>query len=519
MGRKTSILTVIGAACLLALPCAHATTGLSALAGLKDFLIWVASLAAYLVIFLLLFVFIRGRRMRVMLMVAFFAGLLFVPPFQFISYIGLHHIQPVNNLPQNVKMESVEVLGAHVLRRDNGELVYFASRYGGNRNYWKLLETRPAVSFDNTSGTDLAMTIYDRIKASEFRDIEKNRYGRNLLNIPLIADEVPEYRILSLTGKTLPRDWQATGEMLFGAVSSDSDPDWIRELIARGADLDYQEPIHLWTSLHRAIGYGQFEVVEILFEAGASNDKADSKGRKPIDLLMSRYLHPTGGGDTPGIRALLKIMENDWQATGYMLIIASNLASDPAWIGYLVKRGAPINYRDPDHLNTALHLTLLRHQFASVKMLVELGAKKTIVNKEGKTPEDYVREMLQQSAGTENQAKLQQLLELVKTDQWQATGIMLHLAKDNPQRIEELLQLGADPEYRNSNGDNALYLAIQLKNYGNAKALILGGADLNSTGGPGLNLMQTLTMFIDKSESGTDRKKREALIELVKSRQ
>jgi len=82
-----------------------------------------------------------------------------------------------------------------------------------------------------------------------------------------------------------------------------------------------------------------------------------------------------------------------------------------------------------------------------------------------------------------------------------------------------LMQLGADPEYRNGNGDNALYYAIQMKNYANAKALILGGADLNSTSGPGLNLMQSLTMFIDNPESSADRKKREELIELVKSRQ
>jgi len=519
MGRKTSILHAIGVACLLVLPSASATTGLSSLAGLKDLLIGVAYLAAYLVTFLLLIVFISGRRNRVMLMVAFFAVPLFVPPFQFISYVGLHYVQPVNNLPQDVNMETVEVLGDHTLRRDNGELVHFPTRFGGNHNYWQVLEARPAVSVAQTTGTDLAIEIYDRIKAYEIKEIEKNRYGGNLLTLPLIADEIPEYRILSLTGKTLPQDWQASGEMLYGAVGGGSDPDWTRELIARGAELDYQDPTHLWTPLHRAIAHGQFEVAKILFEAGASNEKADNKGRKPIDLLMSRYLHPTGGGDTPGIRDLLKSMENDWPATGYMLIFASHSKSDPSWITYLVKRGAPVNFRDPDYLNTALHLTVLRRQYASVKTLVGLGAEKALVNKEGKTPEDYVREMLEKPAQTDDPAKLRQLLELVQSGRWRATGKMLHLAKDNPDRIRALMQQGADPEYKNSNDDNALYFALQMKNYANAKALILGGADLNSLGGPGLNLMQTLTMFIDRSESKADRKKREELIKLVKSRQ
>ena len=519
MGRRTSILAAICIACLLVLPSANATTGLSSLAGLAELLTWVASLAAYLVVFLLLIVFIRGRRNKVMVMAAFFAGLLFVPPFQFISYVGLHYVQPVDNLPRDVNTETLEVLGDHTLRRNNGELVYFPSRFGGNYNYWNLLKTRPLVSIAKTIGTDLAIEIYDRKKTYEFRDIEKNKYARNLLTIPLIADEIPEYRILSMTGKTLPQDWQASGEMLYGAVGSDSDPDWIRGLIARGAELDYQDPTQLWTPLHRAIASGQFGVAKILIEAGASNEKADNKGRKPIDLLMSRYQHPTGGGDTPAIRDLLKTMENDWQATGYMLFFASHSNSDPAWITYLVKRGASIDYRDPDHLNTALHLAVLRRQYASVKALVDLGAQKIIVNKEGKTPEDYVREMLVQPAQTDDPAKLRDLLELVQTGRWRATGKMLHLDKDNPEGIRAMMQHGADPEYKNSNGDNALFFAIQMKNYANAKALILDGADLNGRGGPGLNLMQTLTMFIDKSESRADRKKRKELIELVKSRQ
>jgi ankyrin repeat protein len=519
MGRKTSILPAIGIACLLVLPSANATTGLSSLAGLADLLLWLAYLAAYLVVFLLLIVFIRGRRNKVMVMVAFFAGLLLVPPFQFISYVGLHYIQPVNNLPQDVNMETLEVLGDHMLRRNGGELVYFPSRFGGNHNYWNLLKTHPPVSIDKTTGTELALKIYGRKKASEFRDIENKKYARKLWTIPLIADEIPEYRILSLTGKTLPQDWQASGEMLYGAVGPDSDPDWTRGLIARGAELDYQDPTQLWTPLHRAISSGQFEVAKVLFEAGASNEKADNRGRKPIDLLMSIYQHPTGGGDTPAIRDLLKTMENDWQATGHMLFFASHSKSDPAWITYLVKRGAPIDYRDPNHLNTALHLTVLRRQYASVETLIGLGAQKTIINKEGKTPEDYAREMLEQPAQTDDPARLRDLLELVQTGRWRPTGKMLHLGKDNPERIRAMMQLGANPEYKNSNGDNALFFAIQMKNYANAKALVLGGADLNGRGGPGQNLMQTLTMFIDKSESRADRKKRKELIELVKSRQ
>jgi len=50
---------------------------------------------------------------------------------------------------------------------------------------------------------------------------------------------------------------------------------------------------------------------------------------------------------------------------------------------------------------------------------------RSIINRELlKTAEDYVRVMLEQSAQTDEQAKLRQLLELVKTGHWQATGKM-----------------------------------------------------------------------------------------------
>lgn len=518
MSLKNTIRGATAFAGLAVMAQAEATTGLSSLAGLAELFFALISLGAYFLVFLLLIVFIRKRKIRVMLVVAFFAGLLFVPPFQFIQFVGIHYLQQVDNLPPQDDLETVEILGDHILRRKNGELVLFPERFGGNYNYWKILRQNPPVSISSTDGDERQIKIYNRKRAYEFRDIEKGKFGDNLITIPLIAYEVPRYRILDLSGRQLPNDWQADGEILHGAAGADSSPDWVRELITQGAELDYRDPVYRQTPLHRAIQNGQFEIATVLLDAGAAIDVADNKGRKPIDLLMTRYLHPRGIGDTPEIRALLKSMESGWRADGRMLIIAANSNSDPAWIAYLIERGAPVDYHDPDHRNTALHLTVLRRQFDSAKALIRLGAQKNLVNKEGHTPGDYLRQMLDKPAVNDDPVKLNALLELVEPH-WKATGLMLHMRQDNPLRIRALLQHGADPEVRNGNGDTALQHAIQMKQYGNAKTLILADVDLSGINGAGMNLVQSLTLFVDRAETAEVRRQREELLELIRQRQ
>jgi hypothetical protein len=52
-------------------------------------------LTSYLLIFLMLLIFACNRKIRILLIPAFFIGLLFVPPFQFIEHVSFHYIKPL----------------------------------------------------------------------------------------------------------------------------------------------------------------------------------------------------------------------------------------------------------------------------------------------------------------------------------------------------------------------------------------------------------------------------------------
>ncbi len=82
----------------LATPSAVATTGLSSLAGLAEFFLLLLYLAGYMVVFLLLLVFVGGRKVKLFFILAFFSGLLFMPPFQAINLVSFHYVKAVSNL-------------------------------------------------------------------------------------------------------------------------------------------------------------------------------------------------------------------------------------------------------------------------------------------------------------------------------------------------------------------------------------------------------------------------------------
>jgi len=292
----------------------------------------------------------------------------------------------------------------------------------------------------------------------------------------------------------------------------------VQHLLDRGAELNYQDPAYLKTSLHQAISRRKLPIAKLLVSAGAKYDIPDNKGVTAVEQVKEIYQHSRELGDTPEIMDLLRLMESDWQATGQMLILACHSKSDPSWVLYLAKRGANVNYQDLEHHNTPLHLAVIRRQYETAKVLIKLGAKSTIANKAGKKPADYIIEIFESPNKDDDLDELNNLFDLLQTHR-QATGKMFHLSKDNPLLIQLLMDRRADAEFKNSNGDNALHFAIQMKNYANAKVLVETGADLNSTSGAGLTVVQALTLFIDKNESKSERIKRKELLELVKNKQ
>ena len=221
-----------------------------------------------------------------------------MPPFQAINLVGFHYVKAVNNLPQDPKIETLEVLDERFLRRKNGEFIYFATSFGGNFNYWRVIGPDTPVTIEKGSANLVTVTIYDKKAEYEFRDAQKSMYGQNAFVIPLFAFEIPSYRVLKLTGGDLPVDLKATGEMLFGAANYATDSDWVQYLLDRGAELNYQDPASLKTSLHQAISRRKFSIARQLIGAGAKYDITDNNGVTAVDQVMNIYQHPRGLVDT-----------------------------------------------------------------------------------------------------------------------------------------------------------------------------------------------------------------------------
>jgi ankyrin repeat protein len=134
----------------------------------------------------------------------------------------------------------------------------------------------------------------------------------------------------------------------------------------------------------------------------------------------------------------------------------------------LLDRGADVNYQDPSNLDTPTHRAIYQSQFETAKILILAGARSDITNANGKSP---TAQLVRQIAGPRNWPAVSENKELIKLleGDWQATGEMLHLRKNDPKWIQILLDHWAQANFRNSNGNTALHHAIQMKNYENAK--------------------------------------------------
>jgi len=160
-------------------------------------------LTSYLLIFLMLLIFARNRKIRILLIPAFFIGLLFVPPFQFIEHVSFHYIKPVNNFPPGKTIEAVQLLGDSFLTRNNGEPIYFPTIFGGNYDYWKVLKNDAPVIIEEDNEEVVSITIYDKKRPYVLSQAHAQQFGRDKFIVPIFAHEFPEYRELALTGKTL----------------------------------------------------------------------------------------------------------------------------------------------------------------------------------------------------------------------------------------------------------------------------------------------------------------------------
>jgi hypothetical protein len=110
---------------------------------------------AYLIGLVCLFFYLKGRKLKIMVSIVLFISLLFIPPFQLEERFIFHYRKPIHNIPRDKTTESVEVLGANFIKRKNGELIYFPTKFEGKRIPVKFITPDTALIIEKKDLTDM----------------------------------------------------------------------------------------------------------------------------------------------------------------------------------------------------------------------------------------------------------------------------------------------------------------------------------------------------------------------------
>ncbi|MHC4200831.1 MAG: ankyrin repeat domain-containing protein [Planctomycetota bacterium] len=124
-------------------------------------------------------------------------------------------------------------------------------------------------------------------------------YAKHYLRIPLVTTIVGKNEAAEIGhGTVLPPDWRADNELLLRGIRKPvqcgykARPEWIKELLERGADPNCVGSIRGDSPLHWAANT-EVGVARALIEAGARVEAVDSKGRTPLHVAATRNFDVT----------------------------------------------------------------------------------------------------------------------------------------------------------------------------------------------------------------------------------
>ncbi|MDJ0841626.1 MAG: TonB family protein [Acidobacteriota bacterium] len=207
--------------------------------------------------------------------------------------------------------------------------------------------------------------------------------------------------------------------------------DILNLLADNGADLDARD-YYGETALVKAISYGRMGVVASLLDRG-------------VDVTI-----PSKQGSTPLMFAAAK--------------------NERFMIRMLHAKGADLEAED-NYGMTPVFYAVINGQVQALSTLMELGARADVKNKRGATPMDYAQLFVHKDTA---------LLLSGKGYLAAPTHPLFNAVyKNDPQRIRELLQEGANADHAGKNGETALLVAGRLGLHDVASQLLAGGAEMN----------------------------------------
>lgn len=242
-------------------------------------------------------------------------------------------------------------------------------------------------------------------------------------------------------------------------------------LLKNGADTSSQD-ISGTTPLHEAVRYGNVEIVSELISSGANVNGQDSLGKTPLLVLI-----PVENQDkiyslllTNGANANHKDMYGD-----SILHTAAMTSMKTELLEKFVRAGADVNVRNKKGL-TPISVSIEHNNAAQLKFFVEHGAD--IHAEDAKKITPLVSVLLRK----DDLYKSLIVKETVATvDSEGNTPLIIALKRNVPyERIEYILNLGANVNARNREGESALYIAVEKNNRRVGELLLSHGADIFS---------------------------------------
>nr|WP_180486050.1 ankyrin repeat domain-containing protein [Treponema socranskii] len=246
----------------------------------------------------------------------------------------------------------------------------------------------------------------------------------------------------------------------------------VRYLLANGAHTSAQD-ITGATPLHEAVRYGDIDIAKALLESGADVNAEDNLGKTPVMLVIPEDKREAM------YRILIEHAADVAKKDAYgdtVLHTATMTSLTPSILELLVAGGADVNARNKDGVSPLL-IAVQKRNFAHVKFYAERGADINSADKAGDTPLTL--------ALKDGQAMLEMLVNRTNALSHDSNGnTPLHTAvivNASIEQIRYLISLTDDINARNSDGNNALYLAVERNNKKIGELLLAKNADIFST--------------------------------------
>ncbi|KAM0431394.1 hypothetical protein ACHAPT_005371 [Fusarium lateritium] len=283
--------------------------------------------------------------------------------------------------------------------------------------------------------------IFEALSVKESNNLLKDIHGWTYLHY----EAVTNHQGVSLTS------WYVNCKDLGGSIPlhyacEHGNADVARKMLREGADIDCQAGDG-GTPLHRAVAHGQLATSEFLMQAGAALDVRDSWGRIPLHWASYR---------------------------GHDAVVEQ------------LGRQSNLEARDRGGA-TAVHLAAIGGMDHTVKLLIKLGARYQVKDREGLAP-------LHWAASIGHTATVEVLLQQERLD-LDATDLAgftaLHKAAENGrvEIVKLLIDSGADVEASGDGQDTALHRAVAKGQMESVKVLLSLRADKGARGTQGKSML------------------------------